>query len=128
MATHPKTSKKNGRQSLSDAPSPFTSVVIRNINQGAWTHAKLANAMKAHMSGDRLKAFLNRLRDLGLIQNRRGGWVVLAKGMDYLPKVGGLPPMAPYTPPPAPPRRPGSSHAHIPSVAAGREYTYRHPI
>lgn len=123
MATHPKKAK-----SASDGLSPLFGVVIRAIDSGAWKRQDLNRAMSAHMSGVALGIFLGRMEREGWISARKGGWAITTRGAGLLPKVQRLPEMRPLQLPPMPPRRPGSSTAHIPSMAAGIERQWRHPI
>ena len=123
MATHPKKAKGDA-----NGLSPLYVVVIRALESGAWRHAQLARVMSPHLGGDAFSAFIRRMESDGWITARKGGWLASPKGLGLLPSRQHLPPMKPLQHQVVPPRRPGSNHDHIPSIAAGRERTYRHPI
>lgn len=109
---------------------PMHMIILRAVASGDGSNAHLNRVMKAHTSPDVLARMLQRLHaDMGLLRRKRGGaWALTERGAALLPSPGGLPPMAQYRPPVAPPRRPGAeAHRNVASLLGSQRRDWRHP-
>lgn len=99
-------------------------LVVSAIRNGQRTERQIAPTLKSHCGGIALKNLLRKMNERGFIIRNRYGWTVTNKGLEYLPNKGYTNTTV-YKPPQAPPRRPGSSIEHIPSVYADIRVPYR---
>lgn len=91
--------------------------VLRAIQGEEHNPKKLATAAVAHVARAMIPVLMANLVRDGYIVRGRGGLCFLTdKGRAQLPSAVPAYDTRPYIAPPMPPRRPGSCHAHIPSV------------
>jgi hypothetical protein len=88
------------------ADTPRTTERLREIMPGT---------AKAHVN-----RCVERLRMDGLIALKWGKWHLSKAGRRGIPAPAPVVQMRPYQPPVRPPRRAGSDHSHLPSVAGGQ--------
>lgn len=118
MATHPSPTREKG-------VGPIQFAIIRAIADGAHSYATIRKQVAGKTSIGFSDVILG-LQRRGLLHQGRGRTFYLTKeAYAHLPRPDLLIiSTGHYKPPVAPPRRPGSDHTHIPSVAAGKLHDY----
>ena len=89
---------------LSEAPRPTDKLCVA-----------ISGAARPHVA-----RAIERMADEGLIALKWGRWQLTRAGRRAVPAPELQVAVRPYVPPVAPPRRPGSDHSHIPSLAGGK--------
>jgi hypothetical protein len=120
MATHDSPSRKHG-------VGPLQFAILRAIRAGWHDSASIRKHLSAKTAVDNLADTLMGMVQRGLIFQGRGRMYYLeSRGWAHLPKPGAelIERTGHYVVPPRPPRRPGSDHSHIPSIAAGKRMEY----
>lgn len=104
--------------------------VLRSIRDGRQSDREVRLALKPFCSGEAAVALLQSMRNAGYISRNRGGrWHLTMQGRGVMPEPVQQVPMRPYVAPKRAPVRPGAmAFASLPSVAAGVERAWRHPI
>ena len=105
---------------------PIHARIIRLIRDGNRHPKQIAARLSDYAGQQNLKQVLGGLVARGYIAKGRGHVYTLTdKALEFLPKAQMHPwQLTTYKPPVAPPRRPGSDHSYIPSVAADKFYDY----
>lgn len=119
MATHPSPSRKAG-------VGPLQFAILRAISCGWHDIASIRKHCGQKTAGENFNDVIVGMTQRGLINPGRGRMFFLTnEAYKHLPRADALiVATRHYTPAVAPPRRPGSDHSHIPSIAAGRIYPY----
>lgn len=95
--------------------SPHTNAILDAISLGHTTTAAIARFL--NLSDRRSREILAELERQGVVARTKVGDRAVWRAADILQGR----PWRPYVRPPAPPRRPGSDHSHIPSMAGGQK-------
>lgn len=104
---------------------PLHVCVLVSISHGVHDVPTLKRRANFKVAGEPFDQMIEALILRGFVHRGRGALLYLTeRGRSELPQVASVD-MGVYRPAPAPPRRPGSDHSHIPSVAGGRRYDYR---
>jgi len=85
---------------------------------------RIAEAFQSQIPRGYVEKSVGILRDRGLIHSKWRQWHVTRDGQARVPAVQPRRPSvfsSTYTPPPTPPRRPGSDHSHLPSIQGGQK-------
>lgn len=104
---------------------PMHISVLTAISVGVHDIPSMMRHCNHKVAGQAFHAMIESMIRRGLIHRGRGGMLYLTeRGRNELP-VAPVANMGVYVPAAAPPRRPGSNHAHIPSRAGPHLITYR---
>lgn len=98
---------------------PLASQILRLLAETPRTTERLFELLPSNARSHITRA-IERLRADGLVALKRGKWQISKAGWRAVPQAPPPVPMAPYVPPVRPPRRPGSDHSHLPSLAGGQ--------
>ncbi len=99
-------------------------LILVAISQGTRDPRGIRARITENAGDAGVEASLQVLQQRGYVRRARGGGYYLeAKAHEHLPDPSALiAATGHYVRPTAPPRRPGSDHGHLPSVAGGRLY------
>lgn len=101
-------------------------LVLVAISRGQHHGSELRHLLSQHMRGKAWLAMMTALANRDYVVRSRGDRYFLTnKGRAELPREQAPFERGVYVAPKTPPRRPGSDHSHLPSVAAGFSFPYR---
>ena len=120
--------KRTARQSTRPGIGPVAVSVIRLIHNGHNSGRKLVRRLMGSTAADQVQQIIDGMVADGYLHRRASFYFLTEKSRQFAPGANAAPVTTPYRAPVAPPRRPGSDHSHIPSMAGGHEFQHGHPI